>query len=274
MHRWIGMDKNKHAFLPILSEPGSDSSTLIIAFAGGSQTLDVPVYQFFETTKTLGCARILLRDKHYMFYHYGVDRKRRDWPSLLAYLEREIARLKPKKIISLGVSSGGYAALIAGHHLKVDLVHAFSPQTKIAVDRDGIRNARHPYNRWRMSISKRVSTEMLDLVPMLGRWNGKTRYFVHYGSGHRVDTLFARRLAPLPSVTTLGYPCDAHAIAIFLAKKRFLGRLLEVRNQSRLAAMAREHFGEQVRITSPRSDPMPVQAALNEGILQSMLPTT
>lgn len=274
MHRWIGMDKNKHAFLPILCERGADGSTLIIAFAGGSQTLDVPVYQFFETTKTLGYDRILLRDKHYMFYHHGVDRKRRDWPSLLAYLEREIARLKPKRVISLGVSSGGYAALIAGHHLGVDFVHAFSPQTKIAIDPEGIRNARHSFNRWRIAISKRVYREALDLVPMLQRWNGKTRYFVHYGSGHPVDARFAERIAPLPSVTTLGYPCDAHAVAIFLAKKRFLGRLLEIRNQDRLAALAREHFGDQVRITSPRPDPMAAQEARNEGILQSMSPTT
>lgn len=269
MPRWISMDKNKHAFLPILCERGTDASTLIIAFSGGAQRLDVPVHQFFETTRTLGCDRILLRDKFKMFYHHGVDRKRRDWPSLLGYLAQEIAHLNPARVISLGASSGGYAALIAGHHLGVDFVHAFGPQTKIAVDREGIRNARFPINRWRMSVSKRVHREVLDLVPMLRRWNGKTRYFVHYGRNHAIDAGFAQRIAPLPSVTTLGYPCAAHAIATFLAKKRFLGRVLEIDNQDRLAAMARDHFGDEVMITLPESDRLIPPAALNEGISRS-----
>ncbi len=95
--RWIGMNKNTHAFLPILCERGTDESVLIIAFSGGAQKLDVPVHEFFETTKTLGYNRILLWDRYYMYYHYGVDRDRRDWPSLLGYLKQEIARLQPKK---------------------------------------------------------------------------------------------------------------------------------------------------------------------------------
>lgn len=271
---WISIGKNRHALLPILCERGTDSSTLIIAFAGGAHRLDVPVHHFFETTRTLGCDRILLRDKYHMFYHHGVDRKRRDWPSLLAYLAREIARLNPARVISLGVSSGGYAALIAGHHLGVDFVHAFSPQTKIAVDRAGIREARSPIHRWRMSISKRVHREVLDLVPMLQRWNRKTRYFVHFGRGHSIDTRFAQRIAPLPAVTTLGYPCAAHAIATFLAKKKFLGRVLELDNQDRLAAMARDHFGGEVLITLPEPGRQFPPAALNEGISRSNQSTT
>ena len=254
--RWIGMDKNRHAILPILHERGTDESILIIAFSGGARKLDVPVHEFFETTKTLGYNRILLWDKHYMFYHYGVDRQRYDWPTLIGYLQGEIARLRPNKIFCVGTSSGGYAAIIAGHHLKADFVHAFSPQTKIDLSRDGIRNARHPIHRWRMSLSRRVHRKVLDLVPMLSEFNGKTRYFIHYGAGHAIDCRYVERIAALPSVTTLGYRCNAHAIAIFLAKRKFLGHVLVIENQSRLAELARSHFGETVRITLPREPAM------------------
>ena len=257
--RWIGMDKNRHAILPILCERGTDESVLIIAFSGGARKLDVPVHEFFETTKTLGYNRILLWDKYYMYYHYGVDRKRRDWPSLMDYLKQEIARLQPHKVLCVGTSSGGYAALIAGHHLKADFVHAFSPQTRIDLRPEGIRNARHPVHRWRMSVSKRVHREVLDLAPMLSQFNGKTRYFVHYGAGHEIDRRFAERIAGMPSVTTLGYRCDAHAIAIFLAKRKFLGHVLVLENQSRLAEMARDHFGETVRITLPTRAAIPTR---------------
>jgi hypothetical protein len=102
-----------------------------------------------------------------MYYHYGVDREHRDWPSLIDYLRGEIARLQPKKVLCVGTSSGGYAAIVAGHHLKADFVHAFGPQTNIALDREGIRAARHPVHRWRMSVSSRVRKEVLDLKPAI-----------------------------------------------------------------------------------------------------------
>ena len=263
------MDKNKHAVLPVLSERGPDVSVLVIAFSGGAQKLDVPVHEFFETTKTLGYNRILLRDPYYMHYHYGVDRERRDWPRLIAYLKQEIARLEPKKVLCVGTSSGGYAALIAGHHLKADFVHAFGPQTKIALDRDAIRNARHSLNRWRMSMSRRIHKEVLDLVPMLSHYNGKTRYFVHYGTGNEMDLDAASRIAGMPAVTTLGYQCDAHAIAIFLAKRKFLGHVLVIENQERLAEIARNHFDDRIRITLPDDEAIKTEELRNEDISRS-----
>ena len=272
--RWIGMDKNTHAVLPILCERGRDPSVLIIAFSGGAQKLDVPVHEFFETTKTLGYDRILLWDRYYMYYHYGVDRQRRDWPSLLEYLTQEIARLQPKKVLCVGTSSGAYAAIVAGHYLRADFVHAFGPQTKIALDRDGIRYARHPIHRWRMSVSHRIHKEALDLVPLLSRFNGKTRYFVHYGTGHEIDKGFAERIAGMPSVTTLGYSCDAHAIAIFLAKRKFLGHVLVIENQMRLAEIARNHFGDKIRITLPANETISALGRAREDILQLTLPST
>lgn len=249
----IGMAKLRRARLPILVEKGESPSVLIIAFTGGQQKLNFPVYQFFETTKTLGCSRILLWDRYYMFYHHGVDRKRRDWPSLLTFLRGEITRLQPRTVFCIGVSSGGYAAIIAGHYLGADYVHAFGPQTKIAIDREGIRNARFRFNRWRLSFSPRVFRDALDLVPMLEKFNGKTKFFVHYGSWHKVDREFAQRVAHSPSVVTLGYPINSHGVAVFLAKKRFLDRLFDVANQDKLPELARQNIGDQVVITMPAS---------------------
>lgn len=269
--RWIRMENTRHAVLPILFEKGTDETVLVIAFSGNARKLDVPVHEFFETTKTLGYNRILLWDKYVMYYHYGVDRKRRNWPSLIAYLEQEIARLQPKRVFCVGTSSGGYAALVAGHHLRADFVHAFSPQTEIDLSREGVRGARHPVHRWRMSFSRRIHREVLDLAPMLSRFNGKTRYFVHYGSGNEIDCRFAGRIAEKPGVITLGYPCSAHAVAVFLAKKKFLGHVLLLRNQQRLEELARDHFGDSVRITS--SAAIAQRQARSAGIVESNLPT-
>jgi hypothetical protein len=213
-----------------------------------------------------------------MFYHHGVDRKRRDWPSLLDFFKREIDRLRPETIFCVGVSSGGYAAMIAGHYLGADYVHAFGPQTKIAIDREGIRNARFRFNRWRLSISSRVFKEVLDLVPMLQKPNGKTKFFVHYGAQHEIDREFALRVAGLPSVATMGYPSNSHGVAVFLAKKRFLEPLFQVANQDKLTDLAQSCFGSQVAITQPgdapsNQDQLKVRGS-RAGILQSNLQTT
>ena len=248
-NRWLSMDKLQHALLPIHVERGVNDSILIIAFSGGAQQLTIPVHQFFEITKTLGYSRILLRDKHEMHYHFGVDRKRRDWPSLLEYLKIQIQELAPQKVICIGTSSGGYAALVAGYYLGADYVHAFGAQTRIGVDPESIRTAVNPRNRRKLYQSKRAFRQVFDLAPLLEKPNHKTTYFLHYCACHETDRGFAERVAALPSVITFGYPCSAHAVAIFLAKKRLLGKLLEVENQDRLAEVVKDGFGGEVVIT-------------------------
>jgi hypothetical protein len=167
--------------------------------------------------------------------------------------------------------------MIAGHYLGADYVHAFGPQTRIALDREGIRNARFRFNRWRLSVSRRVFKEVLDLVPMLQKPNGKTKFFVHYGAQHEVDREFAQRVAGLPSVVTLGYPINSHGVAVFLAKKRFLQHLFEVANQDKLTDIARSCFGDQALITLPGSAAgggEVTEHGSRAGILQSSLQTT
>lgn len=260
--RWLRMDRLQHALLPIHVERGVNDSILIIAFSGGAQQLTIPVHQFFEITKTLGYSRILLRDKHEMHYHYGFDRKRRDWPTLLKYLRSQIAQLSPQKVICMGTSSGGYAALVAGYYLGADYVHAFGAQTRIGADPESLSTAVNPRNRMKLSKSRRAFREAFDLVPLLEKTNGKTTYFLHYCACHETDRGFAERVAGLPSVNTFGYPCSAHAVAIFLAKKRWLGKLLELENQDRLADLVKGQFGGEVVITPAQVTDVPQAVSL------------
>jgi len=251
------MDKLRQALLQIHIEKGANESVLIIAFSGDAQRLTIPIHQFFELTQMLGYSRILLRDKYYMHYHHGVDRKRRDWPSLLEYLRNQVEYLSPQTVFCIGTSSGGYAALVAGYYLGADYVHAFSPQTHIALDKESIRKAVHPSQRWRLSRSKRAFRPVFDLAPLLGQPNRRTTYFLHYCFCHEGDRAFADRISGLPSVVSFGYPCSAHAVPIFLAKKNLLGKLLDVDNQDRLIDVVKAHFGREVVIkpTAPSAAP-------------------
>jgi hypothetical protein len=249
----IKIDELEQAVCPVLVERGQNESVLIIAFTGRQRALHVPVYEFFETTKVLGYSRILLLDKYGMYYHHGIDRKRPDWPSLIDYLKKEMDQLRPKQVLCVGSSAGGYAAIVAGHHLRVDYVHAFAPQTLIVSGIRGIRHGRFPLSRLRLTVSRRTRRDLFDLASMLRDSNEKTTYFVHYSSGHAIDRGYAEGIAGVSSVVTLGYPCDAHAITVFLGKKGFLGKVLDIANQNRLVDIARLHFGDTVLITGVQS---------------------
>lgn len=243
-----GIDDLKSAQAPFLIDSGRDDSGLIIAFTGFIDRLSLRVYEFFEATRPLGYHRILLRDQNRLWYHHGIDRKRRNWDQLLEFLATEIATINPRKVMCLGTSAGGYAALIAGHQLAADYVHAFGPDTLLETSASKIWHSRYRLAHLKLRLSRRVKTEFLDLAGLLKDPNRKTSYFVHYCVGCRSDRQSAERIERLPGVQTLGYPCTTHQAAMFVAKKGFLAKILNFDHQDGLTRLAQEHFGDQLRI--------------------------
>lgn len=240
------IDELRSAEAPVLVERGRDESVLIIAFTGFIHRLSLRVYEFFDATKHLGYSRILLRDQYRVWYQHGIDRERPDFPSLVQYLSKEVADLNPQKVICLGTSSGGYAAILAGHQLKADYVHAFAPDTflkiRIRSCLAGLWKGRYQLPRWKLLLSKRARPELFDLAKVLRDHNGRTTYFVHHCSGHERDRVRTARISGMPGVVSIAYPCNTHSVAVFLGKKGFLPKILDISNQDRIVALARSHF--------------------------------
>ena len=253
----IGIDDLRRARGPVLVERGTNDSVLIIAFTGGVGKLMVPVFEFFEATKTLGCSRILLRDQYRGHYVRGIDEQRPDFDSLVGYLKEEIARLSPEKVFCIGTSGGGYAAILAGHQLCADYVHAYSPQTNHDRINSGVSDGRSRLSRWIDTLYKLNKPPLIDLSQVLKQSNRKTTYFIHYCRGSSKDRHHAAHLSGLPGVFLLGYPCDTHRIAIFFAKKGFLKNTLDITRQDKLVEMAKAHFAEGIEISEPPSRPEP-----------------
>ena len=231
--RGARIDELRRASKSALIERGKDSSVLIVAFTGRGKRLMLPVFEFFDLTNSLGYSRILLHDRFKKRYSKGIDRKRPDYRSLLDYLHQEITELGAQKTIFVGTSSGGSAAIRVGHDLGADYVQAFGAQTGT--------NAFHLRN------SKREPA--VELAPVLNESNPKTKYYLHYCQGHEPDRLHAERVAGKPGVVTLGYPGATHGVAGSLAQKGLLAKLLLIENQMRIAALAREYYGDEVTIT-------------------------
>jgi hypothetical protein len=217
-----------------LVQRGKNSAVTIVAFTGAAKMLMMPVYEFFDLTKSLGYSRILLRDRFNKRYHRGIDRRRPDYPSLLEFLRLEITKLKAKKTIFIGTSAGGYAALRVGQDLGADFVHAFGAQTGVNPPELQVLENREP---------------PMDLSQLLMKPNGKTKYYVHYSYSNPNDHLHAQRIAKCPNVTTIGYPGTTHLVTLQLARKGLLGELLALENQQRIVDLVRQHYGDQVIVT-------------------------
>lgn len=240
------IDELRAAEKPVLIERGEDNSVLIIAFTGFIHRLSMRVYEFFDLTKASGYSRILLRDENRVWYHHGIDRQRNDYPSLLRYLQSEIEKLNPQKIICLGTSAGGYAAIVAGHHLGADYVHAFAPHTLLEVSVASclgrFRRSLYRWARLKLLFSRVARREFFDLGALLKNHNGKTLYYIHHCAGIPRDVEGVARIAGLPGVVSMPYPCAAHSVPSFLAKVDFLKEILNINNQHKLAELARAHF--------------------------------
>lgn len=240
------IDELRKAEAPVLVEQGRNQEVLIIAFTGFVHRLSLRVYEFFEATKDAGYSRILLRDKYRVWYHRGIDRKRPDFPSLFRYLNSEIEQLKPKTVICLGTSAGGYAAIVAGHHIRADYVHAFAPDTLLDISLSscikGIFSARYWWPRWKLLMSRSAQPEFFNLANLLEVHNGKTVYYIHHCRDTRRDAEGAASLAHLPGVVSMPYSCSTHQVAMFLARTGFLPKILNAENQNRLVELSKAHF--------------------------------
>jgi len=243
------IDELRFAEQPVLVERGDDDSVLIIAFTGFIHRLSMRVYEFFELTKATGYSRILLRDEYRVWYHHGIDRQRGDYPSLINYLKCEIEKLKPEKIICLGTSAGGYAAIVVGHHIGADYVHAFAPHTDLDISLNSclgrFRRSRYRWARLKLLVSTVARREFFDLRDLLKTHNGKTTYYIHHCAGVPRDVDGAKRIVGLPGVVGMPYPCQSHSVPSFLAKADFLKEILNVSNQRNIAELANAHFSKK-----------------------------
>ena len=235
--RGTRIDDLKITEKPFLVQRGKDPSVVIVAFTGRAPMLMMPVYEFFDLTNSLGYSRILLRDKSKRRYHYGIDRRRPDYQSLLAFLRDQIKKLGAKQMIFIGTSAGGSAAIRIGHDLGADYVHAFGAQTGLSLIA-GEKGEREP---------------AMELAPLLKNANRKTVYYLHYCLGYEIDRLHAERVAGAPGVITLGYPGAIHRVITPLAQKGLLAKLLLIDNQKHIVAIAREFYGDDVKVTGASS---------------------
>ena len=199
---------------------GRDSAMLVIGFTGFHGLLGVSRMNFLEAAGLQEAGRVLLWDSSYRFFLDGLPGVAKGYGTLLDFIRARIGQLSPRKVVVVGCSGSGFAALLYGHALGADVVHAFSPAVSLdlpMVERIQPRAAVQ-YRELMLEIAASgVDRALLHLPAVLARGNGKTRYNVHYGRSNRDDRERAGFIAGLPGVELIEHQTASHLTAELLA---------------------------------------------------------
>ena len=215
----------------VLEDMEAPSPVLAVAFGGIAMSVGgIPPFEFFRVLNEAEPAKkLLLRDRSQSWYHRGVDGFADDIAGVEAALRQIVEREQPRKLVMLGASAGGYAALLFGRLLGAAEIHAFGPQTFIG---PGLR-LRHLDYRWgrlwlSLMLSGRYQPRYGDLYRVFKRTPSEgSRVVVHYCDSDRFDNAHARRLGRHPDVELRRYDEGGHFIVKHLRDTGQLKPLLQ-----------------------------------------------
>jgi hypothetical protein len=214
----------------VLGDLDAPSPVLVIAFGGQAMRLaGAPPFEFFGVLREHDRPKkLFVRDHHRSWYHRGVVGLGDDIASVATALQELVDSTAPTKVVALGSSSGGYAALLFGRLMGVDEVHAFGPQTFISAD----LRQRHGDERFRKMLpllleSDHYQSEYGDLNELFSRTphNG-ARVVIHYCEGEPGDGVHARHMQSQPGVELRKYPGGDHNVAKYLRDRGTLTSVL------------------------------------------------
>jgi pimeloyl-ACP methyl ester carboxylesterase len=207
-------------------ELSSPSKTMLIAFAAMSP-LKPPPFHLFEATSGLPVKRLFVRDPARVWYQHGVPGFGSSIDEVAASLRAIIGQHQIERLVAVGSSAGGYAALAFGSLLEADLVLAFAPQTNL--DRawlDEIGDQRWPGHFKNLAALGGPDPRWIDLRDALPRERQDgTVYEVRYPRPHEEDARHAERLDGVPGLELIPYERGAHN---FIQGLRNRGELQEI----------------------------------------------
>ena len=195
-----------------------NSSRLYYIFHGMAGGLGIQPLTVLRESGLIQNNLVLLKDYYRFFYQAGLNRDITDVDAIIARLRRCREELPHvRQTFCCGPSSGGYAAILFGHYLKVDVVHAFAPVTLLNLE--DLKRFGGSKEVWR------ITEEHRDLARLLAKHNGRTRYKIFYCDGHVRDRNYAARLEGLPGVELCPQPGTTHNVIQAIHER---GRLREI----------------------------------------------
>jgi hypothetical protein len=203
------------------------SSTLLIAFGGLRGEFGMPFFEFSTLTEGLEVKRLFVRDLRQAWYHRGMPGYGDSLMDVESALARIVEREQPDRLVMVGNSAGGYAALLFGTLLGAERVLCFSPQTLVDPDALAAMDDRR-WHAWLQPLADAgaLDRRWTDLRPGLGAARvADTSYEVYFDEGDDLDRVHAERLAGLAGLTLFPMAEGEHFV---VRKMRNSGALEQV----------------------------------------------
>jgi pimeloyl-ACP methyl ester carboxylesterase len=206
----------------------SRSRTMLVAFGGINSRLGIAPYEFSSLTGRSGVKRLYVRDLHQAWYHRGMPGHGDELMDVAATLGKTVAQRRVERLVVVGTSAGGYAALVFGTLLGADLVLAFSPQTTLDLESLGQMDD----HRWDAKLQAleddaAFDRDWIDLARALpAARHAQTQYRVYFDATH-MDRAHGERLDGLDGVRLFRFGRGEHELVRQLRDVGALSRMIE-----------------------------------------------
>lgn len=214
----------------MLADLSPPSPVLAVAFGGMMLQIDgIPPFEFFRMLGAVApVKKLFIRDHAQAYYHEGVRGLADDISGTEAELRRVVEEAGATRVVMMGGSGGGYAALLFGRLLGVAEVHAFAPTTFIAPGPRGDAGDDRYQGRWdALMASGHYQPRYGDLRALFRETPDRgTRFVLHYCSSYELDVTHAEWLAGEPGVELRPYADGDHRVVRRLRETGELEQLL------------------------------------------------
>jgi hypothetical protein len=163
---------------------------LVISFAGLGDE-----FEFRKTFSSLEANVIYIRDLSHNWYLNGIPDVGESVNEICDYFINKIKQYNPNgnKVITIGASAGGFAAILFGSLIDVNQAVAFSPQSFM----DKFHRTLYYDYRWKDRVKQiyggvKTNRQYLDVKPFVKNFSGNVDLF--YDKNHRLDYLHGRRI--------------------------------------------------------------------------------
>lgn len=209
---------------PISFLAGSRSDVLFLSFGGVRMGAGIPPAEFHASLSGRDLPGYFIKDFRQSWYQEGLLGLSQDIAGTEAVLRALIERHSPRHVVTLGVSAGGYAAILFGALLGVDRVAAFSPQ--IDVDNQVLKlysgYDTPPPKQFQAGVRTPPLRRFLRQQPKLPEIS------VYYGGEHAFDSSNARALDGIEQVKLKPLAGVAvHPVTVELRRTGELARILD-----------------------------------------------
>ena len=212
----------------------NNSDTLIVTFAGMGWKNSIPTFIFNNFLKSYNSVdKLFLRDIKMRYYLTGLKNNTDNFEKTVEFIKNMTVNRGYKKIIGIGCSAGGYAAILYGNLLNFSKIIAFSPQTVLNNKKESligdIYNAPNTC-RWLENLYKEDNNyqKALDLLNY-SPFNSKIDIHYSVRGNNGIDKNHAMYLNGDSNCAIYEHPGNDHMIALTLRNN---GKLKDIINEA------------------------------------------